>query len=204
VTTRRDFIAAPAGLLTAPLAAEAQQATKVFRIGLLGGPPPTAAEASARLWDGFFQEMRKRGYVEGRNTIFDGRWYGEQTERLPALAAELVQLKVDVIVAGAAPAPEAAQRATSTIPVVFTSHPDPIGSGLVSFCIHDETSENRGPRAGCRAASEWREGCPLECLRRGWGSRPRVDRRIVPDLVAAFALRFSTHPSIRSFRLSSA
>jgi ABC-type uncharacterized transport system substrate-binding protein len=116
--------------LAAPLAAEAQPAPKVYRIGLLGGSPPT--DPSGRFWEGFFQGLRELGYVEGQNVLFEGRWYGEHTDRLPALAIELVQLKVDVIVAGATPAPEAAQRATSTIPIVFTSHPDPVGSGLVS------------------------------------------------------------------------
>jgi len=130
VSTRRAFIGTLAGgLLTAPLAAGAQSAEKVYRIGLLGGTPPTA---EPRLWEGFFQELRERGYVEGRNVIFDGRWYGNQIERLPALAAELVRLKVDVIVAGASPAPEAAQRATSTIPIVMAYHADPVGVGLVS------------------------------------------------------------------------
>jgi putative tryptophan/tyrosine transport system substrate-binding protein len=61
----------------------------------------------------------------------EGRWYGEKPERLPSVAAELVRAKVDVIVAGTAPAPEGAQRATSTIPIVMAGHPDPIGSGLV-------------------------------------------------------------------------
>ena len=127
---RRTFLAGTgAVLLAAPLAAEAQPVEKTYRIGLLGGTPPTA---EPRLWEGFFQEMRERGYVEGRNVIFDGRWYWNEIERLPALVAELVQLKVDVIVAGAAPAPEAAQRATSTIPIVMAYHADPVGVGLVS------------------------------------------------------------------------
>ena len=130
MTTRRAFIGTVAGsLFAAPLAAHAQPATKSYRIGLLGGTAPTAEPA---VWEGFFQEMRERGYVGGRNVIYDGRWYGDHLERLPALAAELVQLKVDVIVAGAAPAPEAAQRATSTIPIVMAYHPDPVGVGLVS------------------------------------------------------------------------
>ncbi len=129
---RRAFISGITfGLLAAPLTAEAQQAAKVYRIGLLGGYPPTAPEAS-RLWEGFFQVLRELGYVEGQNILIEGRWYGEQTERLPALAAELVRLKVDVIVAGAAPAPEAAQRATSAIPIVIANHGDPVGSGLVA------------------------------------------------------------------------
>jgi ABC-type uncharacterized transport system substrate-binding protein len=126
---RRFLLLSAAGSLATPLAAEAQQVTRVYRIGLLGGTPPTA---EPRLWEGFFEELRERGYVEGQNILFDGRWYGNETERLPALAAELVRLKVDIIVAGAAPAPEAAQRATSTIPIVMSYHPDPVGVGLVS------------------------------------------------------------------------
>jgi len=127
---RRAFLGVlTGGLLAAPVAAHAQPATKVYRVGLLGGTPTTA---KPRLWEGFFQELRERGYVEGRNVVFDGRWYGNHTEQLPTLAAELVRLKVDVIVAGAAPAPEAAHRATSTIPIVMAYHPDPVGVGLVS------------------------------------------------------------------------
>jgi putative ABC transport system substrate-binding protein len=118
-------------LLAVPLVAGAQPAAKVYRIGLLGGSPPTSPEAS-RLWEGFFQGLRELGYVEGQNVVIEGRWYGDRTERLPALAAELVRLPVDVIVAGTAPAPEAAKRATSTIPIVMASHGDPVGSGLVA------------------------------------------------------------------------
>jgi putative ABC transport system substrate-binding protein len=76
--------------------------------------------------------LRELGYVEGQDILVEGRWYGERTDRLPALAGELVRLKVDVIVAGAAPAPEAARSATSTIPIVMANHSDPVGSGLVA------------------------------------------------------------------------
>ncbi len=130
MTTRRAFIGTLAGgFLAAPLAAEAQSAAKVYWIGLLGGSPPNSP-GGRRAWEGFFQGMRKLGYVEGQNILVEGRWYGDHTDRLPALAAELVRLKVDVIVAGAPPAPEAAQRATSTIPIVMANHSDPVGSGL--------------------------------------------------------------------------
>ena len=119
------------GVFFSPLATEAQPAAKVYRIGLLGGYSPTSKEA-AHLWEGFFQGLRELGYVEGQNILIEGRWYGDGNERLPALAAELVRLKVDVIVAGTPPAPEAAQRATSTIPIVMPIHQDPVGSGLVA------------------------------------------------------------------------
>src|SRR5215831_18159432 len=127
---RRVFVAGTLGLLAAPLAAEAQQAAKVYRLGLLGGSPPNSP-GGRRAWEGFFQGLRELGYVEGQNILVEGRWYGERTDRLPVLAGELVQLKVDVIVAGAAPAPEAAKRATSAIPIVMANHNDPVGSGLV-------------------------------------------------------------------------
>ena len=132
MTTRRTFLGTLAGgLFAAPRAAGAQQAAKVYRLGLLGGSPPNSP-GGRRAWEGFFQGMRELGYIEGQNILVEGRFYGDHTERLPALAAELVRLKVDVIVAGAAPAPEAAQRATSTIPIVMAIHGDPVGSGLVA------------------------------------------------------------------------
>src|SRR5262245_64948672 len=111
-------------LLAGPVVAEAQQAAKVYRLGLLGGSPPNS-RGGRRAWEGFFQGMRELGYVEGQNIRVEGRFYGDHTERLPALAAELVQLNVDVIVAGAAPAPEAAQHATAAIPIVMAIHTDP-------------------------------------------------------------------------------
>jgi putative tryptophan/tyrosine transport system substrate-binding protein len=132
VTTRRAFIGTLAGgLLAAPLAARAQQAAKVYQLGLLGGSPPNSPGGRVA-WEGFFQGMRELGYVEGQNILVEGRFYGDHTERLPALAADLVRIKVDVIVAGTAPAPEAAQRATSTIPIVMAAHNNPVGSGLVA------------------------------------------------------------------------
>jgi putative ABC transport system substrate-binding protein len=117
------------GFLAAPLGAGAQAPAKVSRIGLLGGTSPEVSP----YWGAFFQRLRELGYVEGQNVAFEGRWYGDNLDRLPALAAELVRLPVDVIVAGAPPAPEAAKGATSAIPIVMAgSHPDPVRSGLVA------------------------------------------------------------------------
>jgi putative ABC transport system substrate-binding protein len=70
--------------------------------------------------------------VKGQTTVIEGRYYGDNLDQLPALAAELVRLQVDVIVAAAPPAPEAARRATSTIPIVMANHADPVGSGLAA------------------------------------------------------------------------
>jgi len=129
---RRAFLSTLAiGLLAAPLAAEAQSAGKVWRIGILSGYSPTSPEA-ARVWEGFLQGLRELGYVEGKNILIEGRYSEGRHERLPALAAELVRLKVDVIVAGGGPAPDEAKRATSTIPIVMANNADPVGSGLVA------------------------------------------------------------------------
>ncbi len=129
MTTRRAFIGTLAGaLLTAPLAAEAQPAAKVARIGWLGAnlaPNPHLHEA-------FRQGLRDLGYVEGRNLVIEYRDAEGKLERLPALAAELVALKVDVIVAGGTLAAVAATQATKTIPIVFASAIDPVTSGFVT------------------------------------------------------------------------
>jgi ABC-type uncharacterized transport system substrate-binding protein len=131
---RRAWLAGALGLLAAPRASEAQAPRRVFRIGLLAGSTPTSPEAG-HIWAAFFQEMRDLGYVEGQNVVFEGRYYGDRIEQLPAFAAELVRLEVDVIVAAATPAPETARRATSTIPIVVANHTDPVGSGLAQYGV---------------------------------------------------------------------
>ena len=128
---RRTWLVGFLGVVAAPVVAQAQPPAKVARIGILSGSSPTSAEASL-VWEGFFQGLRELGYVEGQNIVIEGRYYGDRIERLPALAADLARLQVDVIVAGAPPAPEVAKRATSTIPIVMANHSDPVGSGLVA------------------------------------------------------------------------
>jgi putative ABC transport system substrate-binding protein len=119
-------------LLAAPLIVEAQPAAKVFRIGFLATATPTVSGRSAEMREGFVQGLRELGYVEGQNIVIVDRYADGKTERLPALAAELVRLKVDVIVAASGThAANAAQRATSTIPIVITIAGDPVGTGLV-------------------------------------------------------------------------
>jgi putative ABC transport system substrate-binding protein len=123
---RRAFVAGAAALIAAPLAAEAQQAGRVHRIGILssGSPPP-----------GFLEQLdaglRERGYVDGRNVHIELRQAQGRNEALAALAEELVQREVDVIVTLNTPAALAAKGATTTIPIVMTRVSDPIGSGLV-------------------------------------------------------------------------
>jgi putative ABC transport system substrate-binding protein len=126
---RREFIAVLSGAAVAwPLGASAQQATKIARIGYLSGN--LAANPHTR--EAFLQGLRDLGYVEGRNLEIEYRDVEGKYERLPALAAELVALKVDVILAAGTPQPLAAKQATRTIPIVFAGAADPVGSGLVT------------------------------------------------------------------------
>jgi putative ABC transport system substrate-binding protein len=115
-------------VLTAPLAAEAQQADKVARIGYLG---PTLA-ANPHMVEAFLQGLRDLGYVEGRNVVIEYRSAEGKLERYPALVAELVALKVDVIFVPGTPAAVAAKQATRTLPIVFAAAADPVADGLVT------------------------------------------------------------------------
>ena len=125
---RRAFIVTAAGLLAAPLAAGGQQAAKIARLGWLGAHPG----ASGLPREAFLQGLRDLGYVEGRNFVIEYRDAEGKFERLPALAAELVALKVDVIVVGGTVAALVAKQATRTLPVVFVSATDPVADGLVT------------------------------------------------------------------------
>ena len=130
--SRRTFVATvTGGLVATPLAAGAQLAAKVYRIGLLSTLPP-GSSGVAHLWEPFMQGLRQLGYVEGENLVIERRYAPEgQPDQLSELAADLVRLKVDVIVAGGSLTPHAAKSATTTLPVLFTNHGDPVGSGLV-------------------------------------------------------------------------
>jgi putative tryptophan/tyrosine transport system substrate-binding protein len=127
---RRSFVGTLGfGLLASPFAVEAQQAAKIARIGVLTLNPA----ANPHLREAFLQGLRDLGYVEGRNLVIEYRSAEGKPERLPALAAELVALKVDVIVTGGGPpAALAAKQATRTLPIVFAAAPDPVTDGLVT------------------------------------------------------------------------
>jgi putative ABC transport system substrate-binding protein len=117
------------GGLFSPVTAEAEQATKIARIGYLAtnlaGTPPASHVA-------FLEGLRDLGYVEGRNVVIEYRVAEGKVERFPALLAELIALKVDVIVAPGTPAALAAKHATRTLPIVFPVAVDPVQSGLVT------------------------------------------------------------------------
>jgi putative ABC transport system substrate-binding protein len=121
-------VAFVAGLLTAPLAAEAQQ-TQMYRIGILS----TANPRSAPFYQAFEQRLRALGYVEGQNIAFEYRDAEGKLERLPGLAADLVRLKVNVIVAATDAAKRAATKATTTVPILIVGiNYDPVALGYVA------------------------------------------------------------------------
>ena len=126
---RRAFLAGTGTvLLAAPLAAEAQRAAQVSRVGVLMNLyPPDAQPPQA-----FRQELRGLGYTEGQNLVIDWRYQLGRSDRLTALAAELVSLKPDVLVADVTVAIRAAMGATKTIPIVMATSADAVGSGLVT------------------------------------------------------------------------
>jgi putative ABC transport system substrate-binding protein len=126
---RRAFIAGTLGLLAAPLAVGAQPTGKVPRVGYLSDESSSLGLAS---FGPIAQELRELGYLEGRNVVFENRYANGKIAVLPGLAAELVRLKVDVIVAVGTSATRAAQNATGTVPIVFVRIADPVALGLVA------------------------------------------------------------------------
>jgi putative ABC transport system substrate-binding protein len=131
VITRRAFISTLAGgLFVAPLAAEAQQARKVWRIGLLDYASPDPARLA--WWRALQDRLRELGYVDGQNVVFQPRWGNGQVSRLQGLVTELVAAKVDIIVTAGNPASLAAKQVTSSIPIVTANGPDPVELGLAA------------------------------------------------------------------------
>jgi putative tryptophan/tyrosine transport system substrate-binding protein len=123
------FVALAISTVAAPVIADAQQAAKIPRIGYLS---PRSRVDTLPYDSAFLLGMAEFGYVEGKNVVIEWRFADGVYERLPALAADLVRLNVDVIVAPSSSAIRAAQQATTTIPIVFLSTGDPVGSGFVA------------------------------------------------------------------------
>ena len=125
---RRAFLAGSLGILAARSVAEAQQRSKTWRVGFLSGgaPPPDGAPPMA-----LRQALQDLGYIDKQNVIYLGRWAESKKDRLPALAAELVTLKVDVIVTTGGPASSAAKQASSSMPIVLAQVGDADSLGLI-------------------------------------------------------------------------
>jgi putative ABC transport system substrate-binding protein len=162
-------------LLITFVSAEAQQPKKIPRIGFLATVSPSTI--SARV-EAFRQGLRELGYVEGKNIVIEYRYAEGKLDRLPALAAELVRLKVDVIVTAAPPPTRAAKEATATIPIVMGFDDDPVGSGFVA-----SLARPGGNVTGLSTLSPEISGKQLELL-----------KEIIPKLSRLAVLGTSTRP----------
>jgi putative tryptophan/tyrosine transport system substrate-binding protein len=151
------------GLLGTPLITQAQQAGKVYRIGVL-----ETGVLRPHAWKAFRERLRELGYVEGQTITFETRWADGHDDRLPGLAAELVRLRVDVIVTGGNPAARVAKSTTTSIPIVMGTGGDPIGLGLVGSLGHPG-----GNVTGMTTLSRELSGKRLEVFRE---ALPRVSR----------------------------
>jgi putative ABC transport system substrate-binding protein len=132
---RRLLLVAGASALAAPFGSFAQQQSKVWRVGFLS-PRSRPDSIDADAYGAFPRGMRELGYIEGKNLEIQWRYAEGKLERLPGLAAELVQLKVDALITVSPPATSAAQKATTTIPIVFQSIGDPVGLGFIKSLAH--------------------------------------------------------------------
>ena len=173
---RRTFlVTVGVNIFAAPLAAEAQQPTNVPRIGYLSGP--SLSTLAARI-EAFRQGLRELGYVEGKNIVIEWRSAEGKFDRLPELAAELVRLKVDVIVSPGPTDTRAAKNATNTIPIVMAQDNDPVGSGFVA-----SLARPGGNITGLASLSPEMSGKQLELL-----------KEIVPKLSRLAIIGNSTNP----------
>jgi putative tryptophan/tyrosine transport system substrate-binding protein len=167
--------------------ADAQQPTKIPRIGLLGG---ASASTNAGRIEAFRQGLRELGYLEGKNIVIEHRWAEGNLDRLPALTADLVRLKVDIIVSAGPTVTRVAKEATVTIPIVMGFDDDPVGSGFVASLARPV-----GNITGLSTLSPELSGKQLELL-----------REIVPRLSRVAVLGSSTHPgtaqSLREIELA--
>jgi putative ABC transport system substrate-binding protein len=172
---RRAFLAGTLTLLAAPLAVEAQQATNIFRIGFLSAVPLSVMSART---EAFRQGLRELGYVEGKTILIEWRSAEGQLDRLPSLAAELVRLKVDVIVTAGPLSTRPVKAATVTTPIVITNDDDPVANGFVA-----SLARPGGNITGLSTLSPEMYGKQLELL-----------KEIVPRLSRVAVLGDSTEP----------
>jgi putative ABC transport system substrate-binding protein len=183
-------------LLAAPLAAEAQPAGKVFRIGWLGFALPTSPEVRA-LEDAFVEALRAHGFMEGQNVVIERRYEEGRAERAAASATELVQMKVDVIVVVSSLAARAAKQATSTIPIVMVAVSHPVPQGLVA-----SLARPGGNVTGMAMVAAEQTGKFLQILKEALPQRSRVAILWNPDNPASErGLRETDVPTAKALRM---
>src|SRR5499426_777790 len=169
------------------VSAEAQQAKKVYRVGFL------SPLESPQYFEAFRQGMRELGYTEGQNLIIDYRSAKGMPERFPDLAAELVRLKVDVIVAASGGAAEAAKKTTGTIPIVMGQTGDPVANGLVA-----SLARPGGNVTGLTALATELTGKRLELLKEAVPKASRVAVLSTPGSTESEASMTSMEEAARS------
>jgi putative ABC transport system substrate-binding protein len=190
MSTRRTLICAMAGaLLAAGRAGRAQTSAKVYRIGFL----TTGSDPRTPLFDVFTQGMRELGWVEGRNYTVETLYTEGRNERLPALATELIQRKVDLLVATGSLPTAALKNATATIPILFLYVADPVGSGFVASLARPggNVTGMGGLGAGVHAKQ-------LELLREVVPKAQRIAMLHNPEFPAHALLRAEVEPTARS------
>jgi len=196
VISRRAFVGSlTGGLLAAPLTAETQQAGKVYRIGTISISPQDRAGHVIKAFEGALREL---GYVEGQNVVFEHRFAGGSTEPLARLAAELVRLKVDVILVAPNPSIMAAKRATSTIPIVMTYGTEPVANGFAASLARP--GGNVTGLTGDVISETW--GIRLQLLR---DTHPKMSRVAViwnPDVGGAATAWQATADAAKRFGIS--
>ena len=163
---RRDFITLIGGVAVWPLTARAQQPSKPPTIGFLGS---ATSSLSSEWVAAFVKRLREHGWIEGRTLAIEYRWAEGRTERAAEIAAEFVRMKVDVIVTHSTPSVIAAKQATSTIPIVFASAGDPVGTGLV-----ENLARPGGNVTGLSIQAAETTGKRLELLREALHSLSRL------------------------------
>ncbi len=192
-TTVQALVALACGVLEAPLAADAQQAPKIAKIGVL---IPSTPAATGHYLEVFRQGLREHGYVDGKNFLLEPRYGEAKFERLPQLARELVSLQVDVILAGTDVAIAAVTQQTQTIPIVMVGSTDPVGTGFVA-----SLARPGGNVTGLSTMSPELSGKRLELLKE---AVPRLSRVVFiwnPDVSGAALDHKETEGAARSLRL---
>jgi putative tryptophan/tyrosine transport system substrate-binding protein len=134
------FIIFALGILSVSFSADAQHPGKVYRIGFLSAFSPPLPSAPTPVLDAFWHQLRELGWMEGQNLVVERRWAERRLERLPALATELVQLKMDLILVGGGLEILAAKQATRTIPIVMMTPLDAVAQGFVASLAHPGTN----------------------------------------------------------------
>ncbi len=190
MTTRRTVLACAlvSGRLASPAGVYAQAAAKVARIGWLS----SSALAPSPVWDTFVEGMREHGWVEGRDYTVENLRSEGRNERLPALAAELVERKVDLIIGAGTPPTSAAMKATTTIPIVFYYAGDPLGSGFVA-----SLARPGGNVTGLGGLGLGLHAKQLEFLKQAVPGAARIGMLFNPDFPLHAANRTEVEPAAR-------